>query len=669
MTAGAETSIRVTFFDSYAANEKHEELVTLPALAARIQSTTAPAKDKLPWLKCARFGNERTSKGSLRHDRNLLGITGTELDYDGESVSFDDAVDTAQKAGLLSLIYTSPSASTERPRWRIVCPTSRELPPAKREHLIGRVNGLYRGIFAAESWTLSQSYYFGAVNNNPAHRVEIIDGQPIDELDELDEGWTGKPGTRPAGTGNGADTSPPWTSGQFDEVELLEEIRTGTNYHTAAMRLLGSWAQQGVSMVAAQKRLLDAFESVFPPDRDARWRARVDDIPRMLEYIWGKAAATRDAQEAELDAWDQQRPPPGARDKDRREPLASINPAELAGLPVPQRRWLVPDWIPLSRVTALYGPGGEGKTLLAQMLATAAAIGAIWLGLPVLRCKSLLQFCEDDLDEMHRRQDAINQFYGCSQADLGDMRWLPRLGDDNVLMSFVTVRGVHTPLFEQLLTEAKNFGAELVITDTLADVFSGNENDRGQARIFVQQTLALLARELKGAVLALAHPSRSGITSGTGESGSTGWDAAFRSRLYLETPKPEAGDPPDPYARLLTRKKANYALRDAVIEMRWQNGVFVTKTPIGGILGSIYRKSAERVFLDLLDRTTVEGQPVSSNSRSGNFAPRLFAMRPDRERYGKPDFERAMQGLFAGGTITNVQYGRKGDERYRITRV
>lgn len=35
--------------------------------------------------------------------------------------------DTAQKAGLLSLTYTSPSASTERPRWRIVCPTSREL--------------------------------------------------------------------------------------------------------------------------------------------------------------------------------------------------------------------------------------------------------------------------------------------------------------------------------------------------------------------------------------------------------------------------------------------------------------------------------------------------------------------------------------------------------------
>jgi RecA-family ATPase len=422
-------------------------------------------------------------------------------------------------------------------------------------------------------------------------------------------------------------------------------------------------------MLAAQKRLLDAFESVFPADRDARWHARVIEIPRMLEYVWGKEAAARDADENEFDAWDQHHPPIGARDKYRREPLSSINPAELVGLPVPQRHWLVADWIPLRRVTALYGPGGEGKTLLAQMLATAAAIGATWLGQPVLRCKSLLQFCEDDLDEMHRRQDPINQFYGCSQADLGDMRWLPRLGDDNVLMSFVTVRGVHTPLFGQLLTEAKTFGAELVITDTLADVFSGNENDRGQARTFVHQTLGLLARELDAAVLALAHPSRSGITSGTGESGSTGWDAAFRSRLYLETPKSEGGDAPDPYARVLKRKKANYALRDSMIEMQWQNGVFVTKLPLGGILASIHRKTAERVFLDLLDRTTVEGQPVSSNSRSGNFAPKLFATRPDRERYGKPDLERAMQALFAGGSIINVPYGRKGDERYRIARV
>jgi RecA-family ATPase len=82
----------------------------------------------------------------------------------------------------------------------------------------------------------------------------------------------------------------------------------------------------------------------------------------------------------------------------------------------------------MKRATGLYGLGGEGKTLLAQTLATGCAIGEPWLGLATRPCKSLLLFCEDDAEEMQRRQDAINRYIGCTFADLGAMRWLPRLG-------------------------------------------------------------------------------------------------------------------------------------------------------------------------------------------------------------------------------------------------
>jgi RecA-family ATPase len=348
----------------------------------------------------------------------------------------------------------------------------------------------------------------------------------------------------------------------------------------------------------------------------------------------------------EIEAEDEaQRVGPNGHDEEvtTSEPLDFINPTDLTDLPVPERRWLVPDWIPTARATALYGPGGEGKTLLAQMLATACAIGKPWLGLPVQRCRSILYFCEDDLDEMHRRQQDINTFYKITFNDIGDMKWLPRLGHDNVLMTFANGRGLHTKLFDQMLTEAKAFNVGLLINDTLADVFSGNENDRGQARMFVQQTLALLAREIKGAVLALADPSRAGINAGTGESGSTGWDGAFRSRLYLSTPRLDESEASDPNARLLTRKKANYATRDATIEMRWHNGVFVTKQSDGSIIGSIQRRTCERVFLGLLDAVNTEGRYVSESVHSTNYAPRLFALRPDREGYGKADFTRAMQ--------------------------
>ena len=43
-------------------------------------------------------------------------------------------------------------------------------------------------IFDGASFALSQSYYFGSVNNNPAHRVVVTEGDCIDLRDDLDAG-------------------------------------------------------------------------------------------------------------------------------------------------------------------------------------------------------------------------------------------------------------------------------------------------------------------------------------------------------------------------------------------------------------------------------------------------------------------------------------------------
>jgi RecA-family ATPase len=362
---------------------------------------------------------------------------------------------------------------------------------------------------------------------------------------------------------------------------------------------------------------------------------------------------------------------PNGHDPDRENtaPLVAIDPATLHGLPVPSRQWLVPDWIPMSRATSIYGGGGEGKTLIAQQLATACALGEKWLGLAVRRCNSLLLFCEDDLDEMHRRQEDINQHYGCTFADLGAMRWLPRLGEDNALMIFDAGRARHTPLFDRLLVAAKDHGAGLVITDTLADVFSGNENDRAQGRQFAHAALGHIARATGAASLTLAHPSLTGSANGSTGSGSTAWKGTFRSQLYLETPQPEEGEPDDPDIRALRRAKANFARRDETIELRWHQGVFVPLHAPTGIIGSIERRACENVFLDLLDKVTAEGRFVSDSYRGANYAARLFSMRPDRERFTKKDFERAMQGLFAAKKIHVETYrGANRHDHARIVR-
>jgi RecA-family ATPase len=88
---------------------------------------------------------------------------------------------------------------------------------------------------------------------------------------------------------------------------------------------------------------------------------------------------------------------------------------------------------------------------------------------------------------------------------------------------------VCSELFDQIRAAAREHSAKLVVLDTLADIFPGNENDRGQARQFVQTALGRLARELDCAVIVLARPSRSGQNRGSGESDLTGWIGAFRS--------------------------------------------------------------------------------------------------------------------------------------------
>src|SRR5438477_4793723 len=163
-------------------------------------------------------------------------------------------------------------------------------------------------------------------------------------------------------------------------------------------------------------------------------------------------------------------------------------------------------------------------------------------------------------------------------------------------MEFSGGRALLTPFFHQVLVAAKDHRADLVIIDTVADTFGGNHNDPWQARQFVQMALGGLARKIGGSALACAHPSRPGQGSGEGDGYSVQWDAAFRSRLYFA--RPEKAETEDASARILSRKAANYGPRNATIQLRWQEGLFVP--PAGGLLGSIKKRSTERIFVERL---------------------------------------------------------------------
>ena len=190
--SGLDQPIKVTFFRDASATAKREITTTLRGLLPVLQDTRGSDKASLPWLKLAAFGEHRTDKASLRNNANVLTIHGVEADYDEAMITVERAERIIAQAGLAAVIYTSPSHTPGAPKWRILCPTSCAMQPGDRAGLLARLNGLFVGALAPESFTLSQSYYYGAVGGGEHHRVVALDGRPIDLASDLAAGAIGR---------------------------------------------------------------------------------------------------------------------------------------------------------------------------------------------------------------------------------------------------------------------------------------------------------------------------------------------------------------------------------------------------------------------------------------------------------------------------------------------
>jgi RecA-family ATPase len=203
------------------------------------------------------------------------------------------------------------------------------------------------------------------------------------------------------------------------------------------------------------------------------------------------------------------------------------------------------------------------------------------------------------------------------------------------------------------------------IFDSVSAGFAGNENDRSQVTQFVQHGLGSIALAI-GTVVALAHPSRAGMSTGTGDSGSTGWNAAFRSRLSLAYPTDDQGKPlRGTNERYLSCMKANYAANGGQLQLVWKDGAFESKYQAGQA-GEDTRPSVDVVFMDILTQFTAQNRNLSVCKTAGKYAPKEFAHHSDSQGYTKSQFAAAMDRLFSGEKIENQQYGRTSDWRHRI---
>lgn len=235
--------VTLTRFTNVGGKRKTVLNKTLPELGALIAETTAADKAALPMLSGLTWGDRRSGKGSLRHNANACAVHAIFIDYDLGAITPEEAVERLKALGLVALVYTSPSHQMpgKGSRWRLVLPLSEPLPPAAYADLVARVNGVFGGALADESFRISQAYFYGAVEGQPPVQIFLSPGSLcIDEAGDLDAQALGL--SRPPSTM--LDEAPEDAVDQSEIPEALSRALNGLKY--AKARVLDA-AKKGYS--------------------------------------------------------------------------------------------------------------------------------------------------------------------------------------------------------------------------------------------------------------------------------------------------------------------------------------------------------------------------------------------------------------------------------------
>jgi energy-coupling factor transporter ATP-binding protein EcfA2 len=511
----------VTLFDNLAARTARTKNVSLLELHDLVLGPDAPTKKELPLLSGRRYGDQRSGSGSLRHDGNVVGVTLIELDDDVGTLGVEGTVMRLQRAGVRSLVYTSPSYSQERFKLRILAPTSRDAPAAEHGRLIARLNGVVGGQASVESFTLSQSYYYGRVAGNPAHRAAIVDGEFIDLLDQLDDRAIGKP---------------------EEKAKPKVDDKRAAGFKTKLALIGDGPGQEGFheTIGAAAASYVATYGKDC--DRDglkALLRKAIEDAPK-------KAGRDEDIRkylsDRYLDPVIESAVRKGFGDRKRDDDGGSVVLRSGADITPEPIRWLWRYWLALGAFHLLAGDPGVGKSTIAMAIAAIVTRGLKW----------------PDGTQCEARDVVIY-----SGEDSIERTLLPRFlaaGGDPKRVRFVTgreVRGKLVPFdpstdMPALIEAASGLDVGLVIIDPVVLAVPGDSHKNAEVRRGLQP-VADVGTALDCAVLGITHLSKG--TKGRDPleriNGSVAFGALARGTMAAVRP----ADQDDP--RLLVRAKYN----------------------------------------------------------------------------------------------------------------
>ena len=229
----------------------------------------------------------------------------------------------------------------------------------------------------------------------------------------------------------------------------------------------------------------------------------------------------------------------------------------------PAREWLIPGWLPVGRLGMLSGRGGRGKSRLALQLAARLAAGQGGVFVPPATSADTAAVVEmlhplngdlgpvvyasweDEREEVGRRLAAmakdglVNVEAVRGKLRFIDLRgvgplWAPAAGGSG----HVQTRAALTSAGGRVRATCEALKARLLVVDSLAGAYAGDENTRALVRAFCADWDAWASAN-RCTVMLIAHPPKAPSGGGAPSvdadyAGSTDWHNAARWRWALE---------------------------------------------------------------------------------------------------------------------------------------
>jgi hypothetical protein len=492
-----DSELAATLFHSKRGDTLKRIKISLRSFADQMANHEKPSKDALPLIKLARFDDIKTDKGSLRHDSNVTQVSGIECDYDAGTMPMSEAAGLLKAAGIAALLYESPSATATDQRWRIMLPCSKSLSPEERAALVARVNGVLGGVLAGESYTLSQSYFFGRVQGTAPRKVLLVEGRYIDQATDLDARAIGRRGSDPQGE--------------------RDDSSSGAAFREAMRLQLNGYTIEAFEIWAADNPWNDCHAN---PDRavERTWqRAGIEAGKVALADRVNGAAYFDDLGKAEFTA----------------------TPFKIRGLQaIPRREWLYGNSYGRKLLSAIGASGGTGKSMLtiAEDLSMASGIPFLGESLPKGALRVWHINSEDDKEELDRRFEAAIQHHGITEADLGDRLYYT--GNETRFVVAKQERDgmkIITPLVDAIKAEIRRLGIDVLTIDPFVSTHSVSENDNDKINA-VACIWRDIAQECNCSVTLVHHMRKLGRSAqGQAQTSHTVDDARGASALVAAT--------------------------------------------------------------------------------------------------------------------------------------